>query len=120
VLFSGSQATGAIMDNSETQAFDEGVSCFDKGDYDAAIAAFTEAIRLDPTNAKAYGSRGRAYSLKREFEKAIADCTEAIRLDPRDADSYSFRGAANAILATSGIRQLILCLHFRRIQGLIN
>ena len=54
-----------------------------KGDYDKAIADYTEAIRLDPKNAEAYCNRGHAYEEKGDYDKAIADCTEAIRLDPK-------------------------------------
>ena len=31
-------------------AYDKGKACLDKRDYDAAITAFTEAIRLEPKN----------------------------------------------------------------------
>ena len=36
------------------EAYQKGRACFDKHDYDAAIAAFTEVIRLDPKNAKGF------------------------------------------------------------------
>jgi cytochrome c-type biogenesis protein CcmH/NrfG len=35
------------------EAVQKGKSLFDKGEYDSAIAAYTEAIRLDPTSADA-------------------------------------------------------------------
>ena len=35
-----------------------------KGDYDKAIADYTEVIRLDPKDAKAYYGRGEAYGRK--------------------------------------------------------
>jgi tetratricopeptide (TPR) repeat protein len=65
-----------------------------KGEYDKAIADFTEAIRLDPKYALAYANRGAAYVNKGDSDKAIADCTEAIRLDPKYALAYANRGAA--------------------------
>ena len=65
-----------------------------KGDNDKAIADFTEAIQLDPKNAKAYIDRGSAYINKGDNDKAIADCNEAIRLDPKNADAYISRGVA--------------------------
>ena len=37
-------------------AYDKGKACLDKRDYDAAITAFTEAIRLEPKNAQAPSS----------------------------------------------------------------
>ena len=71
-----------------------GIAYRHKGEYDKAIADYTEAIRLDPKYAKAYNNRGIAYRHKGEFDKAIADYTEAIRLDPKFAVAYCGRGIA--------------------------
>ncbi len=76
------------------EAYEKGAACLEKKDYDAAIAAFTEAIRLNPTTAEAYCGRGQAYENKGEHNKAIADCTEAIRLNPKLARAYGNRGIA--------------------------
>ena len=51
-----------------------------KGDFDKAMAGYTEAIRLRPDFADAYNNRGNAYCAKGGSNKAIADYTEAIRL----------------------------------------
>jgi Flp pilus assembly protein TadD len=64
-------------------AFKKGKVCFEEGDFDGALAAFTEAIRLDPKSAAALTERGRAYAMKRDCDKAIGDYTAAIRLDPQ-------------------------------------
>ena len=64
----------------------------EKGNPDRALAELTEAIRLDPTLAKAYANRGWVYVEKGDQEKAIADCTEAIRLDPKDARAHDNLG----------------------------
>jgi tetratricopeptide (TPR) repeat protein len=63
-----------------------------RGDLDGAIAAYTEAIRLDPRSTTAYLGRGVARSRTGQFAEAIADATEAIRLDPRHAPAYRNRG----------------------------
>ena len=65
-----------------------------KGDYDQAIADYTEAIRLNPEYAEAYCNRGVAYWEKGNDDKAIADFTEAIRLNPEYARAYQNRGVA--------------------------
>lgn len=65
----------------------------DKGDFDGAIAACTEGIRLYPQNAQSYSGRGQAFLRKGEFDKAIADCNQAIQLDPTMAEAYCTRGS---------------------------
>src|SRR6516225_4448020 len=75
-------------------AYEKGKACLDKKDYDAALAAFDEAIRLDPKDAKSYVGRGSAYDRKNEYDKAIADESEAIQLDPRNVEAYCERGIA--------------------------
>ena len=57
-------------------AFKRGISYAKKGDYDKAIADYTEAIRLDPKDAAAYYNRGTSYAHKGDYDKAIADYTE--------------------------------------------
>jgi len=48
-----------------------------KGEYDRAIADYTEAIRLDRGSALSYSNRGSAYEKKGELDKALADFREA-------------------------------------------
>jgi len=61
-------------------------------DIDSAIADYSEAIRLIPTNAPAFNSRGFAYEIKRDYDRAIADYSEAIRLDPKYGLAITNRG----------------------------
>ena len=91
LLLLPSVAAGADATN---EALQKGKASSDKGDYDAAIAAFSELIRLDPKNAEAYFYRGWTYECKGDHDKAIADCSEAIRLKPGYADAYSGRAFA--------------------------
>ena len=62
------------------------------GDYDAAIAKFSEAIRLRSSYAEAYLRRGWSNVAKQNTDEAIADFTEVIRLWPDYADAYYARG----------------------------
>ena len=57
------------------------------GDWEKAIAEYSEAIKLDSNNAQYYHNRGYCYTKLNSWDKAIADFKEAIRLDPNDADS---------------------------------
>ena len=51
-----------------------------KGDYDRAIANFTEAIDLNPRYAAAYHDRGTVYFKKGDQAKAEADFAQAKKL----------------------------------------
>ena len=65
-----------------------------RGDYDRAIADYTEVLRLQPKAATAYNNRGLAYYQKREYDRAVADYTEAIRIDAKFARAYFNRSLA--------------------------
>jgi len=60
-----------------------------KGEYDNAIADFTQAISLNRKFNFAYDSRGYSYYLKGEYEKAIADFIQAISLNSNDDVAYN-------------------------------
>ena len=80
----------------KARLFDRAAAAVASGDFDKAIADFTEAIRLDPKEAVAYYKRGMAYGAKGDHDKAIADYTEAIRLNPKSAEAYINRGVVYA------------------------
>lgn len=65
-----------------------------KGDFERAFADYTEAIQLDPNDARPYFNRGLLLYLRKDYDRAIAEYTEVIRLDPKDAAVYFFRGDA--------------------------
>jgi tetratricopeptide (TPR) repeat protein len=62
--------------------------------FEQAIADFSQALKLDPNNAKIYVERGNAYGDKGDNDRAIADYDQAIRLNPNFAEAYSNRGNA--------------------------
>ena len=72
----------------------QGKTDSNNGDYDRAIAAFSEAIRLDPKNVNAFGNRGIAYAKKGDNDRAIADYNDVIRLSPNYANAFLNRGIA--------------------------
>jgi tetratricopeptide (TPR) repeat protein len=63
-----------------------GKAYLEQGDYEQAIAAFSEALRLDPVDTDAYRSRGNAYYEQGEHDLALADLHEYARLAGEKAD----------------------------------
>ncbi len=64
----------------------QGEAYLEQGDYERAIATFSEAIRLDPDYTKAYLGRGYAYYLQGENDLALADLNKYVRLAGENAD----------------------------------
>jgi len=71
-----------------------GVALLLQGKYDDAIVEFNTALRLDPTFAKSFNSRGNAWRAKGEVDFALADFNQAIQLDPNFAFPYNNRASA--------------------------
>jgi len=62
--------------------------------YGEALAAYEQAIRLEPNYARAYLDKGIVlYNLKR-YEEVLAACDQAIHLEPNDAPAYYNKGNA--------------------------
>ncbi len=78
-----------------------GLDAFESGNFDQAIVAWDEAIRLDPKNSEIHRWRGDASLNKHEYDKALPEYDEAIRLDPYNGMAYSSRGAAWALKGES-------------------
>ncbi len=57
-------------------------------DGDWAIANFTRALRLDPSNATAYYGRATAQSTARNYLGAIEDYDRTLELEPKKVDAY--------------------------------
>src|SRR5262249_1146957 len=61
---------------------------------DAALADFTAAIELRPTE-QAYLRRGMAYLAKKQHAEAVKDFTRALESNPKNADAHYNRGLAH-------------------------
>ena len=65
-----------------------------KGDYDKALAEFSQAIQADPKDPELYNNRGGIYTFKGRYDLALADFNQALQLKPRYANAYYNRGLA--------------------------
>jgi tetratricopeptide (TPR) repeat protein len=63
-------------------------------DYDRALKDYNEAIRLNPTFARALESRGHFWYEKREYDQALKDYDEVLRIDPTRTRAFVARGNA--------------------------
>ena len=75
-----------------------------KGEFDKALADYTEAIRLDSTDAWAHHDRGLLWKVRSEYDKALADYDEAIRLNSDYASAYNNRAWIWATCPDAGQR----------------
>ena len=62
--------------------------------YEEALAACSQAIRLDPTYARAYNGMGNILNGFKRYEAALTAYEEATRLDPTDVRAYNGKGNA--------------------------
>ncbi len=69
-----------------------GLAYKSKGQWDKAIADFSEAIRLNPDFAEAFTNRGNIYYGQGQFDRAIEDYDKAIDLKPDLAEAFGNRG----------------------------
>ena len=72
----------------------QGVSLFNDGAYDQAVAQFDNAIRFNSDDQDSYWYRGRAYSGLGEHQTAIDDFERALKLDSSLPLVYLDRGSA--------------------------
>jgi tetratricopeptide (TPR) repeat protein len=119
LLATGYGQSGKSAPGTAGAFLERGIMFAMRGDYEGAIAEFTDALVLEPEMSEIYLLRGRAFYanvskvLKVEknfshidvltggsstyaqdvvYDKAIADFTQAIRLDPNNVVAYRERG----------------------------
>lgn len=85
----------------------------DKKEYDRAIAAFTEAVRLDPQNAYAYNSRADTLRESGKPAQGLPDAEKALQLDSGNADFWDTRAQ---IFQAMGRRQEAIADYRRALE----
>lgn len=71
--------------NPAYNSFDDGLALFNQGQFDAAIAAFTQSTFDDPNFAQAYLYLARSYISLGRWRAAIQPLRSAFRLAPYEA-----------------------------------
>ncbi|MEO5359592.1 MAG: tetratricopeptide repeat protein [Nitrospirota bacterium] len=74
--------------------FNRGFAYEEKGDWDRAIADFSQAIEIEALNAEAHFCRGTLYLNKGDYDRAITDFKETMYLLERGHDAKAIHAKA--------------------------
>ncbi|MEH2107622.1 tetratricopeptide repeat protein [Nostoc sp.] len=73
---------------------DQGLARFELLDLKAAMIDFSEAIRLNPNDYRAYYNRGCACGRSGDRSCAVRDFSDSLKRNPTNAQAYLNRGIA--------------------------
>jgi tetratricopeptide (TPR) repeat protein len=65
-----------------------------KGQWEQAIADYSEAIRLMPNDAQIFNNRGNAHYFNGQLDRAIEEYGKALHFEPYNAQAHADRGLA--------------------------
>ena len=82
--------------------YNEGNDLTGRGEYEAAIAAYSKAIKLDPALTFGFINRGLAQQYLGRLDLALADMTRAVELEPGFALAYYTRGNVYGEMGANG------------------
>ena len=82
-------------------SFDQGLTLFNQGHFDAAIPYFEDATRENPNLAQAYLYLGRAYISQSRWRAAIQPLRTAFRLSPQEAQQEIMNLLVDAAFAAA-------------------
>jgi tetratricopeptide (TPR) repeat protein len=77
-----------------TAYYNRGLAYSNLGQWDKAIADYSNAIGINPKYTDAYSNRGIAYKNLGQWDKAIADYSRAIEMSPKYDKAWYNRGLA--------------------------
>jgi stress-induced-phosphoprotein 1 len=75
------------------EARDRGNVLFKKSDFVEAVKEYTEAIKRDDTDPRAYSNRAACYTKLMAINEALKDCETCISLDPKFVKGYIRKAA---------------------------
>ncbi|KAK6127629.1 hypothetical protein DH2020_038608 [Rehmannia glutinosa] len=93
-----SSSKAVTQEASAEMAKEKGNQAFKEKQWQRAIGFYTEAIKLNSSNATYYSNRAAAYLEMGSFIQAEADCTQAVDLDKKNVKAYLRRGTAREML----------------------
>jgi len=86
------EAPSAEPPSTAADYYQRGVRQARRGHFREAIAAYTQAIQLNPTFADAFNQRGFVHSKLHDYSAAFADFGHALELDSNLSSVYYYRG----------------------------
>lgn len=90
------------------EARDRGNALFKNSDFAGAVKEYTEAIKRDDTDPRAYSNRAACYTKLMAINEALKDCETCIQLDPKFVKGY-IRKAAIQLLKKEYDESLETC-----------
>ncbi|KAJ0716369.1 putative Heat shock chaperonin-binding, tetratricopeptide-like helical domain superfamily [Helianthus annuus] len=72
---------------------EKGNKCFKEQKYPDAIKHYTEALRRNPKDAKAYSNRAACYTKLGAMPEGLKDAEKCIEIDPKFSKGYTRKGA---------------------------
>ncbi|GCE98110.1 Hsp90 cochaperone [Zygosaccharomyces mellis] len=72
----------------------QGKEFFTKGDWPAAVKAYTEMVKRAPQDVRGYSNRAAALAKLMSFPEAIEDCDKAVSIDPNFVRAYIRKATA--------------------------
>jgi tetratricopeptide (TPR) repeat protein len=92
----GPMASAAQVPKAQTanDFFKQGWAKMHQSDWHGAVAAFDQAIKLDPKRVDAYMERGASKLMLGDQSGGMADYDQAVKIDPKNTETYLKLGEA--------------------------
>jgi tetratricopeptide (TPR) repeat protein len=104
VVSEGEMMANPVNENSYSVEFWDGQGCAlcETAEFKAAVAAFDQAIALDPRDCKAWNHRGNALCGMKRYGESLTSYEKAIALQPEYHQAWFNRGLLLAEMGAYG------------------